>query len=340
MWLPAGTDVPVALDGWADFAPPAPEATLSAAPGRAFSAPGAAALSALEAKPPPAAPQPVTARAAARTIPAKTGPVRAERRVCMWAYPRGWRLLTLPSTPGPGATFAGSDPDAVTVWDSAQGTAVPDDGSGSRRACRRGRRRWSHARTGQSYGYGTGRRRRGRHRGAAAHRLLDRGARVTVLEASDRCWRQAPARRDRGRTGRPRRRVDARPPPGSGRARPRGGPRRPSPAARHRDRLPVDARRAAPHAQGDVMGVPGTAAALSGVLSDEGLARIERDAELPTEVGDDVAVGRRGGTPRPRGRRPPGRAPPGRRLRGRRVPHLDAAGRPPSRSPPSAPMSP
>jgi oxygen-dependent protoporphyrinogen oxidase len=40
------------------------------------------------------------------------------------------------------------------------------------------------------------------------------------------------------------------------------------------------------------MGVPGTATALSGVLSDEGLARIERDATLPrTEVGDDVAVG-------------------------------------------------
>jgi oxygen-dependent protoporphyrinogen oxidase len=40
------------------------------------------------------------------------------------------------------------------------------------------------------------------------------------------------------------------------------------------------------------MGVPGTASALAGVLSEEGLARIERDAELPrTEVGDDVAVG-------------------------------------------------
>jgi oxygen-dependent protoporphyrinogen oxidase len=44
--------------------------------------------------------------------------------------------------------------------------------------------------------------------------------------------------------------------------------------------------------KGHVMGVPGTAAALSGVLSDEGLARIERDTELPrTEIGDDVAVG-------------------------------------------------
>ncbi|MCZ9345971.1 protoporphyrinogen oxidase, partial [Streptomyces sp. TRM76130] len=34
------------------------------------------------------------------------------------------------------------------------------------------------------------------------------------------------------------------------------------------------------------------AAALAGVVSDEGLARVERDAQLPpTEVGDDVAVG-------------------------------------------------
>jgi oxygen-dependent protoporphyrinogen oxidase len=40
------------------------------------------------------------------------------------------------------------------------------------------------------------------------------------------------------------------------------------------------------------MGVPGTAAALAGVVSEEGLARIERDADLPrTEVGEDVAVG-------------------------------------------------
>ncbi|MCT7357077.1 protoporphyrinogen oxidase, partial [Streptomyces sp. 15-116A] len=47
-----------------------------------------------------------------------------------------------------------------------------------------------------------------------------------------------------------------------------------------------------PMPKGHVMGVPGTAAALAGVLSEEGLARIERDAGLPrTEVGDDVAVG-------------------------------------------------
>lgn len=47
-----------------------------------------------------------------------------------------------------------------------------------------------------------------------------------------------------------------------------------------------------PMPKGHVMGVPGTASALAGVVSDEGLARIERDAELPrTEVGEDVAVG-------------------------------------------------
>ncbi|GAT82782.1 protoporphyrinogen oxidase [Streptomyces sp. F-3] len=47
-----------------------------------------------------------------------------------------------------------------------------------------------------------------------------------------------------------------------------------------------------PMPAGHIMGVPGTASALAGVLSEEGLARIERDAELPrTEVGEDVAVG-------------------------------------------------
>ncbi|WP_110946101.1 protoporphyrinogen oxidase [Streptomyces avicenniae] len=47
-----------------------------------------------------------------------------------------------------------------------------------------------------------------------------------------------------------------------------------------------------PMPQGHVMGVPGTAAALAGVLSDTGLAQIARDSELPpVEVGEDVAVG-------------------------------------------------
>jgi oxygen-dependent protoporphyrinogen oxidase len=44
--------------------------------------------------------------------------------------------------------------------------------------------------------------------------------------------------------------------------------------------------------KGHVMGVPGSADALAGVLSDEGLRRIELDADLPpTEMGEDVAVG-------------------------------------------------
>ncbi|MCZ9337500.1 protoporphyrinogen oxidase, partial [Streptomyces sp. TRM76130] len=34
-----------------------------------------------------------------------------------------------------------------------------------------------------------------------------------------------------------------------------------------------------PMPKGHVMGVPGTAAALAGVVSDEGLARVERDAQ-------------------------------------------------------------
>ncbi|MEU3183711.1 protoporphyrinogen oxidase [Streptomyces sp. NPDC006923] len=47
-----------------------------------------------------------------------------------------------------------------------------------------------------------------------------------------------------------------------------------------------------PMPKGHVMGVPGDPAALAGLLSDEGLARIAREPELaPTEVGDDVAVG-------------------------------------------------
>ncbi|MFD8966780.1 protoporphyrinogen oxidase [Streptomyces sp. NPDC059568] len=47
-----------------------------------------------------------------------------------------------------------------------------------------------------------------------------------------------------------------------------------------------------PMPKGHVMGVPGDPAALAGLLSEEGLARIAREPELPpTEVGDDVSVG-------------------------------------------------
>ncbi|MGC5563549.1 protoporphyrinogen oxidase [Streptomyces sp. FR-108] len=127
---------------------------------------------------------------------------------------------------------------------------------------------------------------------AAAHRLLDGGAHVTVLEASDRLGGKllpgsiAGARVDLGAESMLARRPEAvalahevglgdrlRPPNTAGASIWTRGALRPMP-------------------KGHVMGVPADAAALSGVLSDEGLRRIERDRELPrTEVGDDVAVG-------------------------------------------------
>ncbi|MEU4876439.1 protoporphyrinogen oxidase [Streptomyces sp. NPDC021608] len=127
---------------------------------------------------------------------------------------------------------------------------------------------------------------------AAAHRLLRRGARVTVLEASDRVGGKllpgeiAGVRVDLGAES-----MLARRPEAVALAREAG----------LADRLEPPATAAAsiwtrgvlrPMPKGHVMGVPGTAAALSGVLSDEGLARVERDAGLPrTDIGDDVAVG-------------------------------------------------
>ncbi|MFF2428907.1 protoporphyrinogen oxidase [Streptomyces mirabilis] len=127
---------------------------------------------------------------------------------------------------------------------------------------------------------------------AAAHRLLDRGARVTVLEASDRVGGKllpgeiAGARVDLGAES-----MLARRPEAIALAREVGlADRLQPPATATASLWTRGALRPMP--KGHVMGVPGTAAALSGVLSDEGLARIERDAELPrTEVGDDVAVG-------------------------------------------------
>ncbi|MEU0068187.1 protoporphyrinogen oxidase [Streptomyces sp. NPDC006332] len=127
---------------------------------------------------------------------------------------------------------------------------------------------------------------------AAAHRLLRRGSRVTVLEASDRVGGKllpgeiAGARVDLGAES-----MLARRPEAVALAREVG----------LTDRLQPPATATAslwtrgvlrPMPKGHVMGVPGTADALTGVLSDEGLARIGQDTDLPrTEVGEDVAVG-------------------------------------------------
>lgn len=127
---------------------------------------------------------------------------------------------------------------------------------------------------------------------AAAHRLLERGARVTVLEAGRRLGGKLRAGQIEGV------RIDlgaesmlARRPEAVDLAR----------AVGLADRLRTPATATAsiwtrgalrPMPKGHVMGVPGSASALAGVLSDEGLARIERDADLPrTEVGEDVAFG-------------------------------------------------
>jgi oxygen-dependent protoporphyrinogen oxidase len=127
---------------------------------------------------------------------------------------------------------------------------------------------------------------------AAAHRLLERGARVTVLEAADRVGGKllpgeiAGVRVDLGAES-----MLARRPEAVALAREVGlAGRLQPPATATASIWTRGALRPMP--KGHVMGVPGTAAALAGVLSDEGLARIERDAVLPrTEVGDDVAVG-------------------------------------------------
>ncbi|MFF9767617.1 protoporphyrinogen oxidase [Streptomyces sp. NPDC014636] len=127
---------------------------------------------------------------------------------------------------------------------------------------------------------------------AAAHRLLGRGARVTVLEAGDRIGGKllpgeiAGVRVDLGAES-----MLARRPEAVTLARETGlGEHLQPPATANASIWTRGALRPMP--KGHVMGVPGTAAALSGILSEEGLTRIERDADLPrTEIGDDVAVG-------------------------------------------------
>ncbi|MGW0732724.1 protoporphyrinogen oxidase [Streptomyces sp. NPDC002851] len=127
---------------------------------------------------------------------------------------------------------------------------------------------------------------------AAAHRLLGTGARVTLLEASDRLGGKLHAGEIEGV------RVDlgaesmlARRPEAVTLAREVGlaealqPPATASAALWTRGRL-------RPMPKGHVMGVPGDADALSGVLSEEGLRRIEREPELPpAEIGEDIAVG-------------------------------------------------
>ncbi|WP_046089242.1 protoporphyrinogen oxidase [Streptomyces antioxidans] len=129
---------------------------------------------------------------------------------------------------------------------------------------------------------------------AAAHRLLDGGARVTVLEASGRLGGKLRSGEIEGVT------VDlgaesmlARRPEAVELARAVGlGDRLQPPATATASLWTRGALRPMP--KGHVMGVPGDLEPLaaSGVISEEGLARIARDRELPpTPVGEDVALG-------------------------------------------------
>ncbi|MFF6901234.1 protoporphyrinogen oxidase [Streptomyces hydrogenans] len=127
---------------------------------------------------------------------------------------------------------------------------------------------------------------------AAALRLLAAGARVTLLEADGRLGGKLLAGEIAGAP------VDlgaesllARRPEAVALAERVGlGDRLRSPATTtasvwSRSRL-------VPMPKGHVMGVPGTADAVAGLLSEEALRRIERDPELPpTELGDDTAIG-------------------------------------------------
>ncbi|GAA0467682.1 protoporphyrinogen oxidase [Streptomyces sp. NPDC046215] len=129
---------------------------------------------------------------------------------------------------------------------------------------------------------------------AAAHRLVEGGARVTLVEASDRLGGKLKAGSVAGVP------VDlgaesmlARRPEAVALARAVGlGERLQPPAVGGATVWSRGAQRPMP--TGHMMGVPGDLSALaaSGVVSPEGLARIARDADLPpTEIGDDIAIG-------------------------------------------------
>ncbi|MGC5341312.1 protoporphyrinogen oxidase [Streptomyces sp. DT171] len=126
----------------------------------------------------------------------------------------------------------------------------------------------------------------------AAHRLLAAGQRVTLLEASDRLGGKLMTGEVGGAT------VDlgaesmlARRPEAVRLAEAVGlGDRLQPPATATASVWTRDALRPMP--KGHVMGVPGDPAALGGLLSPEGVARIARERDLPpATVGDDVAVG-------------------------------------------------
>ncbi|MFF3285829.1 protoporphyrinogen oxidase [Streptomyces sp. NPDC003023] len=127
---------------------------------------------------------------------------------------------------------------------------------------------------------------------AAAHRLLASGVRVTLLEATDRVGGKLRSgeiegvRVDLGAESMLARRTE-----GTGLARAVGlGDRLEPPATAISAVWTQGALRPMP--KGHVMGVPGDASALAGLLSPEGLARIGQEKDLPpAEVGDDVAVG-------------------------------------------------
>lgn len=127
---------------------------------------------------------------------------------------------------------------------------------------------------------------------AAAHRLLGLGARVSVLEASGRVGgKLLPGEIEGARVDLGAESVLARRPEAVALAREVGLTDRLQPPATTTAALWT---RGAlrPMPRGHVMGVPSSAATLTGVLSEEGLARIGQDAVLPrTEVDDDVAVG-------------------------------------------------